>query len=232
MTTRLWDGLIAEGGAPSLASTGEPVSAFVDRLAAGAAPEALAAEAGLSPRGLIAVVAFDAVGDDSDDAGPALTQASPRRPGLAPPLSEPALAKLFPGLSRPERLALAAGLLQMHDFWDDSHHAAQEADDLGESSVSAYWHGVAHRREPDAGNAGYWFRRVGRHRLFVPLAEAVGPLLDDHAAIAARLLPRGAWDPYAFVSLCTSGGTGDAPLARRIQRVELALLLDASLPPA
>ena len=62
------------------------------------------------------------------------------------------------------RLALAAGLLQIHDFWDASHEAAQEADDLGERDFSAYWHGIAHRREPDAGNASYWFRRVGRHR--------------------------------------------------------------------
>ena len=73
-------------------------------------------------------------------------------------------SRCFPGTPHRPRLALAAGLLQIHDFWDASHDAAQRADDQGEREFSAYWHGIAHRREPDAGNAAYWFRRVGRHR--------------------------------------------------------------------
>ena len=101
---------------------------------------------------------------------------------------------MFPSVPHPKRLALAAGLLQMHDFWDASHDAAQQADDRGERGTSAYWHGIAHRREPDASNAAYWFRRVGRHAVFVPLAEAARPLFERRACGRSRnrLMPRAA----------------------------------------
>ena len=123
-------------------------------------------------------------------------------------------------------------MLQVHDFWDASHHAAQQADDLGERHVSAYWHAIAHRREPDPGNAAYWFRRVGAHPIFSPLASAARPLLDAHGdpALTARLLQGEGWNPFAFVELCTDAGrnTPSADLARKIQRLEMLLLLEAS----
>ncbi len=100
-----------------------------------------------------------------------MVQVRPSRPGLTGTLTEVNLASLLPGSDRKGRLALAAGLLQILDFWDPSHHAAQEADDLGRAAFSAYWHGIAHRREPDPGNASYWFRRVGRHAIFPVLAR-------------------------------------------------------------
>src|SRR5262249_2794877 len=150
-----------------------------------------------------------------------------------PALFERALAELYPKASRPARLALSAGLLQIHDFWDASHHAAQEADDLGEAHVSAYWHGIAHRREPDAGNAGYWFRRVGRHAVFAPLAEAARPVLASDPsgpAITARLMPSGTWDAFAFIDLCTGKASSHASVARKLQRLEMILLLEVSTP--
>ena len=128
--------------------------------------------------------------------GPALVQ---QRPGASPcsaSLSEQALAKLFPGASRPIVLALSAGLLQIHDFWDASHVAAQEADDLGEARFSAYWHGIAHRREPDAGNAAYWFRRVGRH------AHLAGPGRGGQAD------PRGSWRLRVGLPGCSDRAAG------------------------
>ena len=124
-------------------------------------------------------------------------------------------------------------MLQILDFWDASHAAAQEADDLGEHSTAAYWHMVAHRREPDAGNALYWARRVGRHPIFEPLAEDARPLLEAQgiASLADRLTPGGAWSPSALIDLATRTRPGAAleALARRLQRLEMIHLLEASL---
>ena len=142
------------------------------------------------------------------------------------------MAVMYPSVPHPKRLALAAGLLQVHDFWDASHDAAQQADDRGERATSAYWHGIAHRREPDASNAAYWFRRVGRHPVFVPLAEAARPLFAEEGlpALAEKLIASSGWNPGAMTELCTTArpGTPQERLARRIQRLEMWLLLEAS----
>jgi hypothetical protein len=129
-------------------------------------------------------------------------------------------------------LALAAGLLQIHDFWDQSHRAAQEADDLGESAFSAYWHGIAHRREPDAGNAAYWFGRVGRHPLFEALAREATRILEAHddEKLGANIVAHGSWNAMAMIDLCTGAAPGSPRenLARRLQRLEMQLLLWAT----
>jgi hypothetical protein len=151
-----------------------------------------------------------------------LTQVAPKHPKLAKALTESTLAPLFPGSTRPSRLALAAGLLQILDFWDASHNAAQEADDLGEASTAAYWHGIAHRREPDPGNAQYWARRVGRHPIHQKLAEEARPLPEAWGR---------AWSPTGLIELATRArpGSAEASLARRLQRLEMIDLLEASL---
>ncbi|QEH37310.1 hypothetical protein OJF2_59000 [Aquisphaera giovannonii] len=176
----------------------------------------------------IAAVALDAHGG----LGPTLIRHAPPRPKLLNALTAGSLAGLFPGASRRSLLALSAGLLQVHDFWEESHSAAQEADDLGEKHFSAYWHGIAHRREPDAGNASYWFRRVGRHAIFADLREEAVAIFkaagDDRSG--GRLMGGGGWDPYEMIKLCTSArpGTPVEALARRLQRAEMHLLLVAN----
>ena len=139
---------------------------------------------------------------------------------------------MFPSARHPLRLAMAAGLLQVHDFWEASHEAAQKADDSGERTTSAYWHGIAHRREPDGANAAYWFRRVGRHPVFSPLAQAARPLFDQERLpeLAEQLIPKDAWNPNAMTELCTTAkaGTPRERLARRLERLEMWLLLEAS----
>jgi len=219
------------GDGPILAGRGVAVAEVIDRLEAGENEEAVRRSLGLIAADVVAAIASSGLGDGLDD-GPPLIRGGPRRPKLVAAASDRSLAALFPDADRPRRLALAAGLLQVLDAWDPSHTAAQEADDQGERQTSQYWHGIAHRREPDAGNAGYWFRRVGRHPAFDDLAEAARPVLDEHGdpALTDRLM-RGGWDPVAFVDVCTSvpPGSPTAAVAGGIQRMEMAILLAYSL---
>jgi hypothetical protein len=189
---------------------------------------------GLGVVDLVAAIARAALGGEGSD-GPGLVQGSPGHPRLERVLSEESLAGLLPGSARSARLALMAGLFQVLDLWDASHAAAQSADDLGERSTAAYWHMVAHRRVPDAGNALYWARRVGRHPIHEPLARAARALLRAQAepAQAERLAPGGTWDASALIDLATRArpGTPSETLARRLQRLEMIHLLEASLAP-
>jgi hypothetical protein len=212
-------------------SNGEAIEPIVRRLETAEALTDLIRGSRLAPADVVAALASSALGED-DSPGPELVQARPRRPRLAQALSVAAWSAIFPGASEESLLAFAAGLLQIYDFWDESHEAAQQADNMGERNFSAYWHGIAHRREPDAGNAAYWFRRVGRHTVFTLLAEAVRPLLDAHAdpQLSGRLASDGGWNPFAMIDLCTEAraGTESETLARRIQRLEMWLLLEAT----
>jgi hypothetical protein len=78
-----------------------------------------------------------------------------------------------------------------------------------------------HRREPDAANSAYWFRRVGQHPIFVPLAQEARSLGLTQAAHQ--------WDPFDFIDQCEkhrgSGGPEEMAL-RRVQLCEWRLLFD------
>jgi hypothetical protein len=219
------------GGQPSLVSGKADVAGLLGQLEAGTSPAAVIAGAALEPMELVAALAASALGDDQS-LGPPLAQAKPKKPRLLPQLSEPAWAVVFPRSTHILRLDLAAGLLLIHDFWDASHTAAQQADDLGERTFSAYWHGIAHRREPDAANAAHWFRRVGRHAIFAALVEEARPLLKEHGdePLTSRLISSG-WNAGAMIDLCTQArpGTPSERLARRLQRVEMWILLEATV---
>lgn len=128
--------------------------------------------------------------------------------------------------------ALRAGLWQWHDFLDESHTLAQtiEGELLGDC-----WHAIMHRREPDYGNAKYWYRRLGRPAHFDGLNRDAPQVLArcataDAARWASQLSgPRG-WNPLAFVDLCEAcAGDEESALAlsaREIQRIEMRLLLE------
>jgi hypothetical protein len=226
----LGDRLIIDGDRYRLRSDGRAVSDLLGQLESGELPAAVVAPGAVTPADVVAALAHDALGTDGS-VGLPLVQARPPRPRLERVLKEPAWAEVFPRAERQARLALAAGLLQVFDFWDASHEAAQQADDLGERGFSAYWHGIAHRREPDPGNAAYWFRRVGRHPVFTSLAESARPLLEESgdSALASRLLS-GGWNSMAMIDVCSQArpGTPRESLARRLQRLEIWLLLEAT----
>jgi hypothetical protein len=134
-----------------------------------------------------------------------------------------------------ERQALLAGLLQIHGWLEDSHAAAQAIEHEGRNRNGDYWHAIMHRREPDYGNAKYWFRQVGRHPVFEPLAREVTAMFaesssTDVSAWLPRLQDSGKWNPFAFVDLCEAcAGDEDSPLggaAQRVQQFEMFLLLE------
>ena len=64
--------------------------------------------------------------------------------------------------------------------WDKAHDCAQAQDD----AAGAWVHAYLHRKEGDAANAGYWYRRAGR-----PAATA--GLDAEWEAIARALLGAG-----------------------------------------
>ena len=227
----LADRLIVDGTRYRLRSDGRAVSDLLGQLESGELPAAVIAPGAVTPADVVAALAHDALGPDGTPGLP-LVQSRPPWPRLERALKEPAWAEVFPRAGHRTRLALAAGVLQLFDFWDASHEAAQEADDLGERDFSAYWHGIAHRREPDPGNAAYWFRRVGRHAIHQALAERAGPILADHGdtRLASRLLGPGSWNTTAMIDLCTTArpGSPEEALARRLQRLEMEVLMDAT----
>ena len=50
--------------------------------------------------------------------------------------------------------------------WDAAHRVAQDIDDANGAWIHAY----LHRKEGDAGNAAYWYRRAGKPVATVSLA--------------------------------------------------------------
>ena len=211
----------------SLKSCGIPLAEVLDLVEQGRALDAK-----ISAADLIAAVTFDALGDESSE-GLTLAQSAPRRPKLVKTISAGQLTPVLAGVAREAVLTLEAGLFQILDAWEASHEAAQAADDLGERDFSAYWHGIAHRREPDASNATYWFRRVGRHPLFPTLVEPARAILQEPGCPAplSRLLRDAAWDPYAFIDACAKcrPGSSAEPWLRRIQRLEMERLMDLTV---
>lgn len=63
--------------------------------------------------------------------------------------------------------------------WDEAHRVAQDIDD----ETGAWIHAYLHRKEGDAGNAAYWYRRAAR-----PVAG--GTLDAEWREIATALLAR------------------------------------------
>ncbi|MBX7166238.1 MAG: hypothetical protein K1X74_07800 [Pirellulales bacterium] len=167
---------------------------------------------------------------------------NPLGPGRPDAAKRSALAALAPeSLFADGRLgnrsyaeAAIAGLWLYHNFLDESHTVSQGLDD----AAGAFWHGIMHRREPDPGNAKYWFRRVPRHPIYAELATRARDVAaefhgrGDGDAAAAFLLDQAAWDPFAWIDLCESARRGQNPcreLCETIQEHEWRLLFEDSV---
>ena len=143
-------------------------------------------------------------------------------------------------VDRPRTAATQAGLLLMHDELDRCHNFSQSLEGQGTHHTGDYWHAIMHRREPDYGNAKYWFRRVGEHPLFPELADRAKRILsecsDPRAPEWMERLTRDGWNAMAFVDCCEENDSQpDSHLGlalRRIQWIEMVLLLEATTDPS
>jgi hypothetical protein len=109
--------------------------------------------------------------------------------------------------------ACAAGLWLRFDFLDEAHAISQDL----ETADGSFWHAIMHRREPDAWNSKYWWRRVGAHPVLKQLAEQAPALGYNYT------------NPFDFVDFCERvRGTGSAEeeIAKRVQQLEWHLLFD------
>jgi hypothetical protein len=119
--------------------------------------------------------------------------------------------------------ACRAGLWLAFNFLDESHSVSQGL----HTAEGSYWHALMHRREPDHGNAAYWFRRVGDHPVFEPLRRAAAELAAAARPQGAFLARQEHWDPFAFNDLCEASRPEASPcheLCRHVQRAEWELL--------
>lgn len=146
---------------------------------------------------------------------------------------------------RPLRDAsLAACALAGLHLWNDDFHGAHDLCQGIATETGSYWHALCHRREGRAGsglesnlgNAGYWFRRTGRHPAFTDVRTSALETLQAARASAwakaalARIQSEPDWEPFLTLDWFREAGAGrlsptDEKTLRRLQTREIAGLV-------
>jgi len=140
------------------------------------------------------------------------------------------LDSLFDKVSVPQstQALIHAAALFWHDYLDEAHTIVQDAP----SPEAAFIHGMMHRREPDYGNAKYWFNRVGAHVTFSRISMRVHEFLPPKQnSLASQLVRGGQWQPMTFIDACESVAKkpADDPnvaLLQEVQKIEFDTLLE------
>ncbi len=139
------------------------------------------------------------------------------------------LDELFAGHKPPgHNYELIRGLaLLWHDHHEPAHEIAQSIDNADGSLL----HAILHRREPDYGNAAYWFRRVGKHPCFMEISRRAAELASVQIDKAWReqllfiwqAARNGDWDPFAFIQACeaTSQLAPSDPRVLLLQQIQV-----------
>jgi len=137
-------------------------------------------------------------------------------------LSNRKASNLFVDAHAPEEAL--GGLWLYFSCSNECHEIVQNL----ETREACFWHAILHRQEPDAGNASYWFHRVGSHAIFPDLCRAAGDVLTSHPNTEFR--PGNRWNPLSFIAFCEKArkqpGSSSERAALEIQRAEWQLLFD------
>ncbi len=97
-----------------------------------------------------------------------------------------------------------------------------------------------HRREPDARNASWWFRRIGSHPAFDALSSNLacwlvesGASEEEQERAQLKVCRNGRFDPFALIEYSTHAlrtpGQLEDRFLRRMQYFEILNLLSWSL---